>query len=419
MSHSKKTTSNRTLSIILLIIICFCMVCGLAGCSKPEPGLNDDRSTNHKYDFVAYLDANIYGANGYGFLDIKPKDLSVSDFKSEAEYIAVKTAIDNLSLYINPDKPDQTSNLVANKENGLKNGDIITLSIKSNFDSSKLNIDMNLEPYKFQVKNLPKPKKLDIFDNSSVDFVGLKDGTGDIYAIKIKDGAVPNNLLDKIDYSATANGNDQLQAGKTIISVTGTLHNSNNSSDEDEVENDSTAQDFTNISLATYLGMQGYVSETTGEKVVREIATPINFTTQTAQSLQTQLKQVLQTDDKHFISLGNIQQRNDLDDDAKYDYVVTYYSDDVNTNDNEEETTGYACMAANVKMADTKYAGASVLALSSSGSKATLESCSTGFDNYDVKYTFGNTKISPTPTPSSTPEATTETETQDEPVVVD
>lgn len=401
--RQKRIKRNRTISILLLVVLCASMICSLAGCAKQNTDLNADRSTKYPYDFVQYLDAHVYGANGYGFLDIKTKDISVSDFKNEQEYIKVKQALDALNLNINPDNPDSSSNLQASQSNGLKNGDIVTLSIKDNFDASSLGVSMNLEPYKFVVSGLKKAKKVDLFDNSTLDLVGLDDGDTTVYPVKIYGGELPSNMLDQIDYTATVNGDDKIEAGKTILTVNATLHGQDDDSESDD-DDDSDSDTSVPVSLATYLGMRGYVAETSGQKVLREMGTPVNFNKIDSKQLQARLSKVLRASDPNFISVANVQQNSEHTDESDaFDYMVIYYAkaqDDEDSDDQSSEAKT-ACMAANVKIANTKNAGVSVLELSSEGSRADDSAGTRAVDGYTLMESFGNTVVTPTASPSS------------------
>lgn len=393
---------KRIFSLVLVFILCGFMILGLVGCA-PVGGtkLNAKRGKKYDYDFVQFLDAKVYGANGYGFLDIKPKDLSVSDFKSEKEYITIKKLVNAMKLYIDPNNKDRDSYLTASQTSGLKNGDIVTLSISSDFELPEGAPSINLEPYEFEVQQLKDPIDLDLFDSSSVDFVGIE-GTTTIYPVKIHDGAVPNDILDHIVYTATTD-DKTLETGKTILSVSAELDQ--DSLKEEDPDNTDTSDQQAEQTLATYLGKQNYVSEVTGEKVLVDMAKEAEFNSSTNKTIRNILLKAIRNVDNNIMDVATIQQSltNSSSDENKFNYLVTYYAYPSDTADLQN---GSVCMATNVTIANTK-AGISVLGEPSNPSRTSNDACLGLLNGYVLKANY-NTAL-PSAASSASPDALRQT----------
>lgn len=367
------------------LLLCTVLTVCTVGCSSGAQ-LNKDRAKNYTYDFVQFLSAKVYGPNGYGFLEVKPKELKVSDFKSEKEYIAVKKAVNSLQLYFDQDNLSQATNLVIDKPNQLSNGDIVTLGISDDFDSTTIsNLNINLEPFQFQVRNLKEPVTLDLFDPSSVAFLALDEDDNDtIYPVKIYDGAVPDNILDQITYEATTDDDDLIE-GETILSVDAEI--------VPLLDNDGNGLPTT---LGTWLGKKGYLTKTVDEKVLRDIAQPVTFNGDVIKEIAPKLLKTLRADDDSTISVATVQQLNVAQSAYDpYDYVVTYYAHpDPSKVTSEDSPT--VCKKASVKMAYSKPTGASVLELRTSGSVTNEEYCRAAYSGMDMKVSYNNGTIGTT-----------------------
>ena len=235
-----------------------------SACSKDE-SLNADRGTDYAYDFTQLVDVTLYGSEGNGFVEIKPKDLSVEDFPSESDYISVRRAMDSLGLYVGPDTSIATY-LTVEPNEGLSNGDIITISVRSGWQNPVPNLSLNTEPYQVEIVGLQEPNVLNLFDESSVEFYGLS-GTTSVYAYKKNGGIVPATILEPLNYQITTT-DSTLETGRTILEIQAEL-------DEDFLmEGDDPA--FTSD---RYFGRMGVSAELTGEKVLTTVVSPIETNT--------------------------------------------------------------------------------------------------------------------------------------------
>ena len=106
------------------------------------------------------MDIHLYGYNGAGFLEVQPKDFSVKDFSEEADYIAVKKAIDSMNLYLIPGAPDTTSYLNVDKATDLSNGDVITFSLKDSYKGDNSAVSLNTEPFQLLISGHGDPTEI-------------------------------------------------------------------------------------------------------------------------------------------------------------------------------------------------------------------------------------------------------------------
>lgn len=363
-------------------VLCMAVLCSLTGCfgkKDKKSTLNADRGTDYTCDFVQYLDAEIYGSEGHGFLEIKPKDIQVSDFKSEKEFIAVKKTLASLKPYYDPDAPNKDSNLLVSKGTDLSNGDVVTIGISEDFDGNTNGLKMNLEPYEFKISGLEKAKSLDLFDSTSVSFLALDDGTNTIYPVKIYDGKIPNDILSQITYSAATE--DEIPvAGKSLISVSAKI--------DPLIDENGNPEPTT---LATWLGKKGYLAKTEDEKVLREIASPISFTAENQAKASSILYRALKKADDSIISVATIQQL--FASEGSYDpyaYTVTYYARNDSESSSESPTV---VKRASVKMAYGENAGIAVLNVESSGYTTDDTYGSQAFSGMELKAIYTGTTI--------------------------
>jgi hypothetical protein len=294
----------------------------MVGCAKKKPqGLNAERGTNYKFDFVNYLDFSLYGTEGNGFVEVKPKDISVDDFDTEDDYIAVKKVLDAMSLYLIPGNPDGvTSYLDVEPNTGLKNGDVITFSIKDSFKADLSSISFNTEPFQYQVSGLPDPTSLNLFDETSVTFYGLS-GTKEVYALKKDNGNIPSDILKHLEYTIVPDG-DTLKQSKTILEVTADM-------DKDFL----TTGDDPCYTIDVFLGKRGYAAETKAEKVLMNVVDPIDFTKISPDAVATALytflngQELKRGDESYTLSnIASIQQVKATEGSYDpYSYYITYY----------------------------------------------------------------------------------------------
>lgn len=256
------------MKILKKIIVSLVSLLIFTGCTSTD--INKERGTEYKYDFVDLMDVKLYGSEGYGFIEVRPKDISMNDpmFESEEEYIAVRKALDQLGLYVGPDKK-VSSYLEVTPNSNLKNGDMVTFSFKSGFNGDLGGLSINLEPYNWIIQDsegnglLKEPKKFDLFNSDSVMFYGLK-GTNLTYAKKLGANSIPEDVLNNIEYTSTV-GTNEMEAGKTVIKVQAKLN------DEFLTQGDNPAFD-----TQTYFGRMGYLVDLESEKVLQNIAEPID-----------------------------------------------------------------------------------------------------------------------------------------------
>lgn len=235
----------------------------LSGCSEKGPTLNKDRPTNYTYDFVDYIDISVYGNEGNGFIEIHPKEIVASDFPTESDYIAVKKIIDSLGLYVGPDTSKVTY-IGVDKNEGLSNGDIVTIGVKNTWSYEGSGISFNIAPYEYQIEGLKEGTTLNFFDNSAVMFYGLN-GTDDVYALTMEGGSIPSDLLNVLQYTISAES-QPLSADQTILNVSVGIKN------DVLTEGDDPA-----FTTERYLGRSGYVADLTAEKVLSVVVDPIDF----------------------------------------------------------------------------------------------------------------------------------------------
>lgn len=363
----------------LLCLSTLCTIWGCASSNQQSVSLNENRGTNYDYDFVQFLDAELYGSEGDGFLEISPKDIQVSDFSSEKEYIAIKKTLDSLKLYYDPDEPNKESNLLVSKGTGLSNGDVITLSISDDFDGNTNDLNMNLESYEFKVEGLEEAKTLDLFDSTSVSFLALNDGTNTIYPVKISGGNIADDILSQINYYASTE-DEQPVEGKTLIDVSAEI--------VPIIDDNGNPKATT---LKTWLGMKGYKVETEGEKVLREIANPVTFTTENQSKASSLLYKAIKKEDSNIISVATIQQlfasEGSYD---PYEYTVTYYARTDKDDDSESPTV---VKRASVKMAYGQNTGIAILELESSGYTTDESYATQAFNGMELKAVYTGTTL--------------------------
>ena len=312
---------------IVLALVSAAMCAGLlGGCAvidslgsgeSKAPNLNADRGTDYKYDFINYMDIHLYGYNGAGFLEVQPKDFSVKDFSAEADYIAVKKAIDSMNLYLIPGAPDTTSYLNVDKAEGLSNGDIVTFSLKDSYKGDVSDVSLNTEPFQLQITGLGDPTEINLFDETSVEFYGLS-GTDEVYANILNNGNLPKEFTDHAQYTVTPDSTP-LEADKTILDISVTM-------DKDWLDEN----DYHTVDV--YLGKNKYKADITGEKVLMTVLDPIDFGTDNTQKIGEAMFNAIRDTDggKGIQQLGSVQQ---LDSSSgsydPYTYTVVFQTDSI------------------------------------------------------------------------------------------
>lgn len=297
--------------IIAILLISLSLI-SLVGCNKEPEGLNPDRSTNHKYDFINYLKLDTVGPNGAAIIEVKISDFNVTDFETESDYIAVRKIMEKI-----------VDSIVFDKSENLTNGDIITVGIAENFDTSIVTVDMNLEPIKLQVENLPEPVELDLYADENVSFFALYD-TKDVYADFPETSTFSAELKENLEYSISPQTDDKLEINSTILSITAKL------SDELLLNPDT---DYKTTDM--YFKKHGYVVNLSGEKVLRNIVMPINFEQVDHQLILDTLKDRLSEEpitvgeiNYYFERVGSVQQLKDQKEGKAFEYIVmAEYSD--------------------------------------------------------------------------------------------
>lgn len=240
---------------IKFLLLSICSLLLLSACSKPqeeENVLNANRGTNYTYDFVNYLTFDINGPDGEATLEVYKKDINITNFANETEYITLKKAIDEFYPKINIDK-----------STGLTNGDIITISIESNYSPTNKDLSINLEPCQFLVSGLEPAVTIDLFSDGNIGIYGLA-GTNEVYSYVKSTSGLVQDIQDNMIY--TFKSQDlELVANKTI--VTGTAKMS------DEFLQKNSKYKTTDA----YLKSKNYHANLTEEKVLTEIVDEIDL----------------------------------------------------------------------------------------------------------------------------------------------
>ena len=250
---------KKYFKILLVLTLCFT----ITGCKKqqnevsPEEITIPERSEEYKYDFIDFLNIEVIGANGYGIVNIYPKDFSVDNFSNEEDYIQIKRYIDSLNPY-HIYNYDYQTNLIIDKINYLANGDVVTISIPDNL---KIFTDdfLNTEDYIFRVENLEEGEEIDLYSDTYVSFFNYN-GT-DYMDYCIKDDS--SELFKNIEYYMTTE-DENLEKGVSIINVEANLN------EEFLIEND-----YPNIEV--YLAKHNYICDLWKETVLDDTAVKVEF----------------------------------------------------------------------------------------------------------------------------------------------
>lgn len=322
MKHLRKEERKvRKLKAILASILCLFMLAGCFG------GANAGRGSDYKYDFIDYINIEVFGSNGNGYLQITPKEVSIYDFESEEEYIAVKKVLDQLSMYYIPGY-GKSGNLKVSQGEKLKNGDMVNISISGSLLNSSQSlassINMNVESYDYIVDGLKDPVYIDLFSEDNVNFYGLS--TGEVVSVINENSTLPKELLNNIGYQIVPDSTP-LKEGQTIMTIRVGM-------DTDFL----TSGNIPYYTMDIYLSKNGFRTDYSTEKVLTTIVDPIDFDTFRAETMENTLFTAIQKaeeESRGFSSIEkvlNIQQLESQQKNDPYSYLVIYY--DLNA-DNE------------------------------------------------------------------------------------
>lgn len=247
------------------------MLMSMSGCLREQPKdktsadyvINEKRTTDgYKYDWIDFVEISVYGADGKAYVQVTPKEITADDFDSDADYIAIKSALDSLNLSYVANGSNTNSKLSVTPDSNLSSGDVVTLSIKQTVDSS---LSLNTQEYEFRVPTLSEANAMDLFGENNVIFYGLE-GTGE-FKYMIADNsmftdAMKNNLVYTIKSDTTT-----AEVGKTVLTVSAEL----SGSFLKEAGFPTTEQ---------YLSMLGYKADSYSTQIVlRNMAKPVNYAT--------------------------------------------------------------------------------------------------------------------------------------------
>lgn len=247
------------------------MLMSVTGCLREQPKdktstdyvINEKRTTDgYKYDWIDFVEISVYGADGKAYVQVTPKEITADDFDSDADYIAIKSALDSLNLSYVANGSNTNSKLSVTPDSNLSSGDVVTLSIKQTVDSS---LSLNTQEYEFRVPTLSEANTMDLFGENNVIFYGLE-GT-DEFKYMIADNsmftdAMKNNLVYTIKSDTST-----AEVGKTVLTVSAEL----SGSFLKEAGFPTTEQ---------YLSMLGYKADSYSTQIVlRNMAKPVNYAT--------------------------------------------------------------------------------------------------------------------------------------------
>ena len=307
------------------------MILNTAGCSKkPQEYVpNGNRSAEHSYDFVDFIDIKAYGPDGKGIMEVTPREYTVADFDTEQEYIAIKNLMDDLNLVYRQGEDNRKSNIMISKTEDLKNGDIVQIGIDTRKWNKDAGIDINLEAYDFVVDQLTVGSSIDLFNDESVIVYGLS-GTNNVFTLKTpKTATFPKEIEDNIVYSV-ATEEKNLVPGVSIANISATMEESFLMNPDNP---------YYNIDI--YLKKHGYDYVSKTQTVLDQVIEPIRFGENINASVEDYLTQqfvgkTVETWSRSYVidRIGNIQQQKNREGIDRYNYTVTFHA----VSANEEET---------------------------------------------------------------------------------
>lgn len=293
---------NRKKLMILFLSV-FLLFSG--GCRRNRKP-NERRGTNYRYDFMDFIDINIYGENGSGYIEVHPIDINLEDFENEYEYINVKKDLDTFNMYFK--KGDAVSTkLKLSKTEGLSNGDIIRISL-SGVKRGNTYSDMNVEPYEYVVDGLGELKQIDLFDPNFVTFFATNDGY--LYSHIKNKNMYEKELTENIQYKISTN--DMIQAGKTVLFIDAFVP------EEYLVANGYNVMDV-------FMTKLGYKAWTHNERVLDDVLDPIEFGAASSMEVERVLYEYLYlTEGQSLVKICNLQQTPRQKSAEPYCYMVLF-----------------------------------------------------------------------------------------------
>lgn len=363
---------KRIGKILICFLVLFMGLGTLAGCQKePEStNINDLRDRSHKYDITQFVDLKLYGSEGKGFMEITPANITVDDFESEEEYIAVKKAVDMLKLYCIPGNETHESNLIVRPKEGLSNGDVVIIGVKDGISAEELGIDIGLDPFQLEVAGLGDPAELNFFDPINVEFWGLE-GTNELHFEKQLTHNLPEEVMEYLEYSVKMD-TPTAEEGRSILSV----HAELNKDFLNKADNPYYTTDI-------YLGKMGFSAKTDSEIVLRNVAHPMDLSQEDTRLLGLALLEAAKNSEtgKDINNVASIQQESEPED--PYQYLITL------------DTRDGKCKKADVRVAKI-FDSYKVISMGQITSWASSKgsSCTDSYDerNVLVKYTKSSTQ---------------------------
>lgn len=373
---------------LLKIGLAVLAVISMSGCRRKRPlddserTPNETRGTNYTYDFADYIDITTYGADGLGKIEISPKDLNASDFKSDADYIAVMHDLDLMKLTYTE---GSTGGLTVTPSSNLKNGQIVTISV--NVNKSDLQSDINIEPYEYRIEGLGEGTTVDLFSPDLVTFYATKDNS--LYYHIVNNNAVTQELADNLVYTVKAD-DSVMEANKTIIHCTVSMNT-------DFLSNNGY------VSMSQYLSKHNQNAEATEKDLVlANVIDPIDFNSVDTAALSDALYATLGKSDELLSKICSIQQSDQYANSSPYSYTIMYV-DFVNG------APTYNAATATIHYVDGIYR---VLNISSRTSSVPESAMFESYNGATVLLTLSTqdeiNALKPVPTPEATPEPTAE-----------
>ena len=284
----------------------------LVGCSRAkEP--NSERGKDYTFDIADYIVITEYGENEDGYIEVVPKDITLNDFDSEEEYIAVKHDLDLINPLFRNGR-SSSSAMKISKTEGLKNGDIITISF--NVKQDKLQSNINIEEYEYQVSGLQVSEEIDLFGNDTVTFFTTTQGN--VLYRKKNNNTLPPEFIENLQYIIHFTGNAEVD--KTILSVEAKL-------------NDDFLNENNYSSTSIYLAKHNLKAKLTTEKVLTMMVEPIDFSSATSSAIENTLYEELSEIETDLTKICNLQQLERQKVSEPYTYYITYFN---TTEDNRE-----------------------------------------------------------------------------------
>lgn len=112
---------------------------------------SQQRKAKSKYDFYDYISYEIIGTDGIAVVEnLRINELNPDDFDSDKDYIRIKQLLNG-------------SGLSVDKQNNIKNNDIITISVNPAVETTDADKKLiNLSSYKFKVQGLKQGEVVDL-----------------------------------------------------------------------------------------------------------------------------------------------------------------------------------------------------------------------------------------------------------------